>query len=194
MQLHKGLFIHTHVPPPPSDSSNTHTRPRAQTCILTQATHTVNPHHPWVMNNICLSTPPSLPLAWLLASSWLHCHNVILSASLSPITKMCSDNQAFLHRPLPSHQTGTSGSSPHGGLIKWCVVIFQGCWGYSHGPGQDFTWWVLLLLWKYNWLPGIGGFGSHWTVGHLSFVVHHLEWPCIPVFPFSNTCHHPKPF
>lgn len=75
----------------------------------TQA-HTVYPHHPWVMNNICLSVPPSLPLAWLLACSWLLCHNVILSASLSPITKMCSDNQGFffllLHRPLHLHHLG----------------------------------------------------------------------------------------
>lgn len=65
-----------------------------------------NPHHPWVMNNICLSIPPSLPLAWLLASSWLHCHNVILSASLSPITKMCSDNQPFFSLP-------TQAVAPH---------------------------------------------------------------------------------
>lgn len=86
--------------------------------MLTKAHTQSNPHHPWVMNNICLSIPPSLPLAWLLASSWLHCHNVILSASLSPITKMCSDNQAFSHRPLPSHQTGTSSSDLHIGLIK----------------------------------------------------------------------------
>lgn len=64
--------------------------------VVTKAPHAqANPHHPWVMNNICLSIPPSLPLAWLLASSWLHCHNVILSASLSPITKMCSDNRPF---------------------------------------------------------------------------------------------------
>lgn len=137
--------------------------PQTRTHIYTHTSpHTVNPHHPWVMNNICLSVPPSLPLAWLLASSWLHCHNVILSASLSPITKMCSDNQAFLHRRLPSHQTGTSSSSLHRDLIKWCGVILQACWEHSHGSGQDFTWWVLLFsLWKYNWLPGIGRFGSH---------------------------------
>lgn len=94
--LHPGSLIHTHVPPLPCDSSthmhiNTHRSP-----------HTVNPHHPWVMNNICLSVPPSLPLAWLLASSWLHCHNVILSASLSAITKMCSDNHVFFSCTGPS--------------------------------------------------------------------------------------------
>lgn len=100
--------------------------------MLTQAHTQSSPHHPWVMNNICLSIPPSLPLAWLLASSWLLCHNVILSASLSPITKMCSDNQAFLHRPLPPHQTGTRSSSLHWALIKWWGVFFQAIWGYSH--------------------------------------------------------------
>lgn len=148
--LHTNSLINTHVPHPPCDSSNTHTNP-----------HTVYPHHPWVMNNICLSVPPSLPLAWLLASSWLHCHNVILPASLSPITKMCCDNRAFLHRPLPSHQPGTGGSQPAQRPIKWCGVLFQGCWKYSHGLGQDFTWWVLLFYCeKNNWLPGIARFGS----------------------------------
>lgn len=80
-----------------------------------------NPHHPWVMNNICLSIPPSLPLAWLLASSWLHCHNVILSASLSPITKMCSDNQPFFFPNtvrFPSHPTRSRGCSLHTGRMK----------------------------------------------------------------------------
>lgn len=81
-----------------------------------------NPHHPWVMNNICLSIPPSLPLAWLLASSWLHCHNVIVSASLSPITKMCSDNQPFFFFTntgrSPSHPTRSRGCSLHRGRIK----------------------------------------------------------------------------
>lgn len=87
-RLHTSSLIYTHVPPPPCDSSNTRTHTHTKA-------HAVYPYHPWVMNNICLSVPPSLPLAWLLACFWLFCHNVILSAFLSPITKMCSDNQFF---------------------------------------------------------------------------------------------------
>lgn len=109
---------------------------------VTPQTH--NTPHPWVMNNICLSVPPSLPLAWLLASSWLFCHNVILSAFLSAITKMCSDNLAFSTATLSSHQPGTSHCTLHRGPLKWCVVSSQSCTKYS----QDLTWWLLSSIVK----------------------------------------------
>lgn len=118
--IHTVSLIHTHVSPPHYDTHIGY--------MLSKAHTQSNPHHPWVMNNICLSIPPSLPLAWLLASSWRHCHNVILSASLSPITKMWSDNQAFLHRPLPPHQTGT-GSSTSQRPDKMMECLHQGLLG-----------------------------------------------------------------
>lgn len=86
--------------------------------------YTVDSHHPWVMNNICLSTPLSLPLARLLAASWLNCHNVILSASLSPITEMCSDNQCFFfctQTPVPRTSLGVeTQATQRSDETTWC--------------------------------------------------------------------------
>lgn len=92
-----------------------------QTC--TQKHTCTSPHTAHPTTTSTTTTPgwttsayPSLPLAWLLASSWLHCHNVILPASQSAITKMYSDNQDlfiyfffFYTGPFPHISVGPVG-------------------------------------------------------------------------------------
>lgn len=108
-----------HTPHFHLDSSKTHIDIHKHT-----KPYTVDSHHPWVMNNICLSTPLSLPLARLLAASWLNCHNVILSASLSPITEMCSDNQCFFfctQTPVPRTSLGVeTQATQRSDETTWC--------------------------------------------------------------------------
>lgn len=183
-QLHTNSPMHTYAPPP---LCNSHTC----TPIYTHTDgHRVYPHHPWVMNNICLSIPPSLPLAWLLASSWLNCHNVILSASLSPITKMCSDNRAFFfwtQAPSITSAWDQWVSGPH--TEAWWNTVVSSSRAAGNIPmvqtlhdGSYF-----FSSWKCNWLPGIGHFGSRKTAGHLALFSTILTKPLNKVaafFPF----------
>lgn len=143
-------LIHNHVLSPPCDSSNTHGH------VYTRRPTHRPPHHPWVMNNICLSIPPSLPLAWLLASSWLRCHNVISSAFPSPITKCVVTIGLFLHGPSPSTAPGDREHQlAHTRRIQWCVVIFKCVWKRPVGSGRALTW-RALYFWTCYWLPCIG--------------------------------------
>lgn len=111
-----------------------------------------------------------------------------------PLLKCVVTIRLFLHRQLPSHQPGTSSSSLHRGLIKWCGVIFQAHWEYSHGSGQDFTWWVLLSYCEniidYLVLATLSPTGL-WDICPCC----PPSWLCpvIPAFlPLHYTCHHPK--
>lgn len=94
--FHGNLFIYTHVPPPPRDSSNTRAQAHTQSTPTTPGWWTTSAY------------PPLRPCPW--RGCWLPPGCTATMSSLSAITKMCSDNWVFFYTgPFPHISLGPEG-------------------------------------------------------------------------------------